>query len=73
MLDPQNTKNATSINVFVQFLIAKVWSRSGSKSLAYFSLVSKKSCFPKNLQLLSGDHDLDGFNTLKHCEKCSET
>ena len=62
---------------FVRCLIAKVWTLSGSKSLAYFSSVSKTKLFSqKNYNSWVVDlcfDDLDGLNTLKHCEKCSET
>ena len=51
---------------FVRCLIAKVWTRSGSKSLAYLSLVSKTKLFSQKLQLLTGRPMFWWFRWIKH-------
>jgi len=51
---------------FVRCLIAKVWTRSGSKSLAFFSLVSKNKLFSQNLQMLSDTPLFWWFRWIKH-------
>ena len=51
---------------FMWCLIPKVWAHSRSKSLAFFSLVSKLSYFHKKLQLLSGRPLFWWFRWIKH-------
>ena len=77
MFDRQNTKYATPMHVF-----CAMFDRKGSdpfrvhKFDLFLISVQKISYIPKKLKILVMRlcfHDLDGLNTLKHCEKCSET
>jgi len=67
MLDPQNTKNATSLPVFLAMFDRKGLDPFRVHNFGLFLNMSKKiSYFPKKLKMLSGTPLFSWFRSIKH-------